>query len=470
VGGGTGGGGGVGGGTGGGGVGGGTGGGGGVGGGTGGGGVGGGTGGGGGDLDAGTGDGGIIGPSQVTLTISADGGTTGQIMWLDGNVACAGPGPCTLLVDAGTELTLRGVPGRFGVLTGFTGCAQPAHGLCQLTVSGSPTIVATFDRPNLAFVTSNAFPVGSFGLDGGDAINVANSICAEHAADAGLPGNFIAFLARQSPNRNPFSVLATARGWIRVDGKPAFDVLNDRTADDLLYPVVLTEGGTAVGSAEIATGLNDDGTIGNTCGNFTASGQLSIGQVAWGGDHWYAVYSGGACVVINYHLACFGTDRYVPVQVDRSISTNLVFVTSSAWRVDGGVAAADARCAAEGAALTQSDAGTFVAFLSSSSEEAFDRLGTSPRPWARTDGVIVIPDPTEFRDRTTSLDAPFSNLENTYFWVGSTSESCSDWSNSSGAVPRRGRAFDTTSEWYSFISGPNVPCSNLATRLACFQL
>ncbi|GMU60602.1 MAG: hypothetical protein AMXMBFR34_23650 [Myxococcaceae bacterium] len=449
-----------------------------------GGGVGGGTGGGvsggtggGGDPDAGTGGGtgggGATGPSQVTLNVSVAGGTTGQIMWLDGGVACPA-GTCTLVVDAGTELRLRGASGRFGVLTGFSGCAQPAHGLCQLTVTGNPTITASFDRPNLVFVTSSTFPVGGFSLDGGDAIAYANSLCAFHAADAGLPGNFTAFLARPNPLRDPFAAVASARGWIRVDGKPAFDTLDVGSAYNLLYPLVLTEQGARLTSGvPIATGLSAAGGVGNTCGNFLATGQLSVGSPTAGGTRWFADNQGGPCpVAFNYHLACFGTDRSVPVQVDRTRPTRLAFITDAPWRVDGGLSAADSACATTATNSYGADGGTFWALLSSSGmSNPFQRIGnpSSTVPWARPDGVIVGPNPMGLRAEAVDVDAPLSNL-GAWFWVGASGLHCDGWTNpSAGGNPPYGAAFESGSGWYpTFRIGPAV-CGRTDLHLACFQ-
>ncbi|MEW5737340.1 MAG: hypothetical protein AB1938_00355 [Myxococcota bacterium] len=434
--------------------------------------------GGGGEPDAGQ-DSGVpdAGPGtpQITFKVVPDGGITGEILWMDGGLLCDGNAPCVFSFDAGTQLTFRGKPGNWAVLVGFRGCSAPVHGACELTVTADATVEAYFDRPNLVFVTSTSHQVGGFALlpDGGpgvDPIAHANSLCAFHAADAGLPGNFIALLATNS--YDPLGPLSRARGWIRVDGKPVFDRLT--AGSELaspLYPVSRNEfNGSVTTNADIASGLTPSGGVGSTCSGYTSptySYALSVGSATFGGSAWFSSPPLNLCNGF-YRLACFGTDRSVPVQVDRSQPTNLVFVTTAAWRVDGGVPAADALCAAEGAARTGSDAGTFVAFLSTSAQDAFDRLGTSPRPWARSDGVVVIPRPSEFRPPAIELDAPFSNSTATYFWVGSTMFNCGDWLSSS-SNPRRGRAFDWTSQWYLFTTGPYAMCSDTMTRLACFQ-
>jgi hypothetical protein len=85
---------------------------------------------------------------QVTLTHTVAGTGAGSVQ-LDGSAFCSrefsGPDDtCTRAVDAGTEVTLRGVAGVFSAFAGFSGdCDGTAP--CALTLNGDRTVRAEFD-------------------------------------------------------------------------------------------------------------------------------------------------------------------------------------------------------------------------------------------------------------------------------------------------------------------------------------
>src|SRR5258707_3208142 len=90
---------------------------------------------------------------------------------------------------------------------------------------------------NYAFVTSTVHDPSTYGAD----LAGADAACAAAAADAGLLGEYVAYLANNSasaPTR-----LGNARGWIRLDGAPFVDRVVDLTAGAIFYPLQIDEHG-----------------------------------------------------------------------------------------------------------------------------------------------------------------------------------------------------------------------------------
>src|SRR5206468_3194505 len=74
-------------------------------------------------------------------------------------------------------------------------------------------------HPNYAFVTSQRVPTRFQPLE------VADSRCNDAAAAAGLPGEYRAWLSTAAHYAR--DRLAGARGWIRTDGAPFADTVDD---------------------------------------------------------------------------------------------------------------------------------------------------------------------------------------------------------------------------------------------------
>lgn len=116
---------------------------------------------------------------------------------------------------------------------------------------------------NIAFVTSWKGTGDLGGVAAGDAI------CRRLAASAGLPGTYVAWLS--SATIAAKDRLGSARGWIRRDGKPLADWIED-LGRRLLHPIVLDEHGLNIGlfdavfTSTRANGVTDpDGN----CGDWT---------------------------------------------------------------------------------------------------------------------------------------------------------------------------------------------------------
>jgi hypothetical protein len=155
---------------------------------------------------------------------------------------------------------------------------------------------------------------------------------------------------------------------------------------------------------------------------------------------------------------------------------NVVFVTASPVNgALGGLAGADAACASEASAAGLP--GTFVAWLSTSTSDARDRLAGS-RGWIRPDNVVAFDTAdslASFQLRAPLDRDPHGNrvsYANRAVWTGTqspgtrSSNTCADWTSSTAA----GWAGDLSAGqdlWTEDISG--TACSTLA-RLYCMEV
>jgi hypothetical protein len=184
-------------------------------------------------------------------------------------------------------------------------------------------------------------------------------------------------------------------------------------------------------------------------------------------------------------LAACGRLRFDPVPGGpggdaQSPRLNRAFVTSAPFTGNlGGLGGADAKCMA--AAGAGGWPGTFVAFVSTSSTNAIDRL-TSSRGWMRTDDVPVI-DSIGAAFTTSQMFAPIDRDEHgarvgyggaPYVWTGSAFDgtynsgtSCNDWTLDTGGAGEIGD-FSAIGGAIAYV-GAQFPCS-VTYHLLCFEI
>ncbi len=382
------------------------------------------------------------------------------------------------------------------------------------------TVSIPVAEERIAFVTSSqgdgnlsswadAVAAGATGLAAGDAI------CQARAAEAGLSGNFVAWLSdanndaycrvhnlpgKKSANCGQGGLPVEAGPWVRTDGFPFSETIDQLVNDGkVLAPVRYDESGNAfVGSQNYMTGTNADGTydaIGNTtCSNWTSNTSNpmvhAVGGFTDGTTYsWTHNYS-GACNSSSWRLLCLEAGPGVPLP-PYTTDGKKVFVTSSSgtgdlgtWAGAGGnsgLAAGDAICRSKAAEAGLANSSNFKAWLSSylagTYIHAKDRL-TSDGPWVRPDGVLVAGGKADLTDD--SLFTAISQTEtgdylSTTTWTGTyrngTTDgilsTCEGWTNS---APSRGEG----SLGESSIADSNwtktgySPCSTLR-HLYCFE-
>jgi len=285
---------------------------------------------------------------------------------------------------------------------------------------------------NVAFVTSTVHDPLTFGAD----FAGADATCAAAAADAGLHGTYVAYLASsavRAPDR-----LGNARGWIRVDGEPFVDRVADLTAGRIFNPLRIDEHGEDVGVAAgpVATGAYPNGDPSSTCDNWSnPAGSYLFGAAhgtteAWSWTDGFPVSCASAA-----RLYCFGTTFDSPLEPAPAPGPR-AFITIQAFVPGGGLAAADALCANE--ASLAGLPGTFRALLGTSTAPAASRFDLAGPTWMRVDGVPLASSRLAFvagelatSPSVTALGTDVVRRVLTGGAPGQIDGSCSDWTDPS---------------------------------------
>jgi hypothetical protein len=414
--------------------------------------------------DLGNGDDGddVAGAPRLTVTMVGSGG-----MVVGPNGFSCTTGTCSVELDAGTPVTLRGLAqtGRW-----FAGWSGPCGGNfdCAITVDADVIVEAEFtDRPNRAFVTSAAFD----GAIGG--ASAADQRCSESATSAGLDGTWVAYVS-DGIDRNAVDLLAGSRGWIRTDGAPIADSPTQFVNGPLAFVPRLDEFGDDLQDVLVYTGsMNGVMVDASHCLGWTSNDPANAGAVI--GTEWGSTFATWAfpqpCDALH-HLLCVETGKTVPVVV-RPDHGRIAFVTSGEWTPGGGRGAADALCASEAAQSTLP--GTYLAALATSTETIADRFAPG-LPWRRIDGVRLTRTSTlfveDFLDVAPERDRAGQVVAND-FWTGAMSfdtlaesnGNCNDWTV--GDTSALGDMHFTTNTW---VGSPakREPC-DWAVPLLCLQ-
>jgi hypothetical protein len=302
-------------------------------------------------------------------------------------------------------------------------------------VSGDSMGDAAFSNANRAFVTSIGYPLSTIG-----SIANANMLCAERAAAGGHAGTFVAFLS--STTIDARDQLAGARGWVRVDGKPVADTVDDLLNGRLIHPIVADELGQQVGNGAgvnlVITGTGTDGRYDpvGSCSDFTSTtGVIRSGEFYRTSQAAFTSSIVVQCDGVS-RLYCFGVDRSTPIALAPQTG-RLAFVASASFPMGTGIGAADVLC--------QSDAdgagrpGMFRAFMANSSTTAASRFSASGATWVRVDGLPVAPTAAqvlaggfEIPVRLQVDGTPYADL--IYFGASTTTSTsatghCLDWTS-----------------------------------------
>jgi hypothetical protein len=295
------------------------------------------------------------------------------------------------------------------------------------------------EKPNYAFVTSNAEQLQS--------LKQLEDRCNALASANGLEGVYIPWVSTSDTSMFDRFAELTARGWIRPDGKPFADRIEDVYAGKTFYPLRIAENGMDVGNVDtsVATGTHaNGGAAGGTCNDFAPAGlNVLIGKADAGSVTWTDVGYVETCAVHRFY--CFGIGRMNPVTVPGLASgEKRIFVTKNVYS-SRPVPDADTICKNELALFNAT--GNFLAVVATTERSAADRFAAVQGPWRRMDGVIVTEDMTE-------LQAPVElALDGTRVrdpvWFGAQSltdkallpASCNNW-----AVPASGVATTGQSE------------------------
>ena len=398
------------------------------------------------------------GCTSDTVAAAADGTSTGSDM----------PSTGAQEADASTSETSSSTESSVG----DTSSGSTSAGEGSSSSSGEETVEA-----NIAFVTSQAWPPAELGGLAG-----ADERCQAAAEAAGLPANtYLAWLATSDSAPYGPGRLEGARGWVRPDGRPFADLLDDLVDDGpLWYLLRLDEHGNDVGPVHVPAGTPPL-MAGPTemCGDWTTDDLSDV----WGAynsrsgwDWWAALLLTDACDDPR-RLFCFGADLTNPVDPpDEETGRTAFLSTPYTVTAGGGLAAADAHCAAEASAAGLT--GEFAALLPTATGSAASRFDLDGEGWVRPDGLWFIEDPhaldggvpdLPLEIRADGTRGTLGPVRDHFTGAASPSETCTaccdDWTNPA-ATTYASETNTTEYRWYT--DDWSVNCTS-AFALLCLE-
>ena len=344
------------------------------------------------------------------------------------------------------------------------GCGESEY--CDVR-QGCQFLPGVEQAANIVFVTSTRHVPADVGsLEAGDAI------CAERAAEGGLEGRFLAFLA--SSLTSPAERFTDSRGWVRPDGKPVADTFESLMADEMFYPIRLDENGDDVGSGSsilAMTGINATGQLGANCDDYSTT----TGQIQTGSPHYTApgaLKQAASTCADAYRIYCFEVGKEVEVS-PIAVAGPVAFVSTEAFLVTpDGIQAADDTCQRE--ARSAGLSGEFLALIPPGDRPAFSRFDSEGERWVRVDGVPVAESRLAFAndDSETSLNVTATGQYIACNAWGAESltevhqDSCNGWTDQS-AEGARGECNATGISLHRVVVGPL--CNSGTYHLYCLQ-
>lgn len=331
-------------------------------------------------------------------------------------------------------------------------------------VSGDP-------RPNIMFVTSRQYPTRFQPLE------VADEKCNDAAEAAGLPGEYRAWLSTAAIYAR--DRLKGARGWVRPDGAPFADTIDDITAGRIFTPPLIDEWRHEVHSDEVdlvatgtsALGYNDPGMNCNEWANDIAA-TVTAGVMDATGDFWTS-FSAANCGR-PMRIYCFGVDQSVAVSPAAGTG-KLAFVSEAPFLSTETFVGGDALCAQEARAAALP--GSFLALLGTTGFVAAWRFAeTRTAGWVRVDGVNIKAAGSDLFEG--SLLAPLNvtstghYLRNNMVLTGSATpftfatpdENCQNWTITDGFA--LGGMSSRADRWWTYNA---TNCYDPLARIYCLQ-
>lgn len=342
------------------------------------------------------------------------------------------------------------------------------------TGTGGTTGGAVPTDHNYAFVSSETFVAGELGGS-----VEADLKCQALADDAGLAGNYVAWLSTATTDAK--SKLAGARGWVRTDGRPFVDDVTDLINGYTLFPLSVDEWGQRLDDVTVVTATDPTGVRyadadHGTCEDWTsADAQLATtGGVSDTGDAFWTLWDSLSIGCdASVHLYCFGVDADEPLDFQPSTG-RVAFVTAQPLLPSVGLEVADSLCAEE--AGQGGLVGEFRALMATDTTAAVARLDLDGEPWVRPDGVPIVEDPADLTDEILAPIARTADgavADPSVAWTGapdlesaSSLESCASWTSLVGEA-RVGLSSRSTSAWFDAQS---LGCDADYGVVYCFEL
>lgn len=394
-----------------------------------------------------------IDPSVMhKITVTRDGAGSGTVSSPAG-IDCGAT--CELMVPEGTEVVLTATADAASWFQGWPSGPCSGRQSCTFTVLADATVASTFaPLPNTIFVSSITHDGDFNGLAGAD------TFCQQRATAAGLSGQFIALLSDATTNWG--TRINSARGWVRPDGAPVADLPTELTSQLWFAPRLDEFGVDAHESGMWAP--NQAG-----CNDWNANQAQQIGN-SYASNRGWNLNSGGGNAACNSQLRvwCAGIDRVVETAPVAQQGRG-AFTTNLPWTVSGGLAGADAACAADATAAQRT--GTYRALLATTTASAISRFADGP-PWVRADGIPLLPDRAAWEtaidlDIAPVIDASGTSLFFGFLFLGTTGgpgtvgtiHTCGDWTDPAASTTACLATWETT-----------VGCNNSFSSCGPFRL
>jgi hypothetical protein len=378
----------------------------------------------------------------LTFELVADApGTTLTVQSAPAGVACTGSCPKqTVWFTRGSAVsfTTQGSDSyRYsGDCTGTT---------CTVQMNAPRTVKLRASAFNYMFLSSELVNGAIGGTAGADAK------CNKLAADAGLPGNYVAWLATPAAPQ-PRNRLGAANGWIRPDGKPVLSTSAAFSAWEFRYMPLLDERG-ARPQPLLWSGIDEYANLASsTCNGFTTASAAATGQVGQAdtSDRFWVAGESATCDRLR-SLMCVGIDRNAPVAVPvRVAPARRAFLTASTISPSAGLAGFDSLCRTEATNAGLANAANFLALVApGGGATPASRFNSNGSPWVRTDGVELAATAAAFLngDREAALTVTAQGIlqgETVVIsgtaaaypndWTTAGGQTCNNWTTSSGGT------------------------------------
>jgi len=326
---------------------------------------------------------------------------------------------------------------------------------------------------NVAFVGSIPVVPGELGT-----VDAADTLCqmlSESDASIVPTGTYRAFMHGNGTTvRQRFDGV---QGWVRPDGRPFVDTLQDMFDGRIYYPIRFTERNDDPSDDFVISGVDWDlMETGESCDYWTdTSGRVFTGDRRDGTVGWIRRGVRDRSCGESSLIYCFGTDRSEPLPAPSAPppAAPIAFLSATDLAGSAGVTAFDDQCQAE-AADTMYAGRTFRALVREAGGGGpLDRIIGSG-PWYRPDGVSIGDRSNLVNNQleaSISLTADGTAYRGVYVWTGSATPmeasglNCSDWTM--GGMSEEG-----TIAWSGyttlFHAGVRFDCSE-SHRVYCFQ-
>ncbi len=321
------------------------------------------------------------GATMYTLTIEFMGDVPGEIVNSLSSFTCTET--CTRTLPKGYEDTYRARPEN-GAGTYFVGFGDDCTGLseCQLTMDEDKHVTVEFGTQthNFVFLSSR----GDSTSHGGAAMFDVN--CNELATAAGINNDtddaYVAWVS-DGDSLALDRLGKTARGWVRLDGKPVADTIEDLLAGKLFYTIRLDDEGVMHDNEIVGTGTLADGSAApDNCNKWRSESSgydFSYGKDSGGPT--YFTESGARACNIGIQFYCFGTTFSEPVTLTPEAG-KLIYLSDP--YVPNATMTPDEACAAS----APSGTGEVRAMLAYGGNAGADVL-TNGTLYVRPDGQLV---------------------------------------------------------------------------------